>query len=493
VQERLQKILARAGFASRRGAEQLILAGRVTVNGEIVREMGTKADLAVDDVRVDDVRVKAPRSGPVYLVLNKPKGVVTTRSDPEGRPTVMSLVPAVAGLFPVGRLDVTTEGLILLTNDGAFAERVSHPRYEVPRVYHAKVSGVPDDHALERLRRGVRLDDDFVAADRVRVIEADNNAWVEVTLHEGKHHEVRRMLEAVGHPVSKLRRVAFGPVTTKGLEPGEFRALTPEEVEGLRKGLAARVTPTRIAVRRGPKPKPAPSRHERSRPPFGKEVSKRPFDRGEREADRGSRPSGEGFERRGPRRSEDDRGNDRRFDRGAGRSERRGGDRPFDRRGGFTKRGGAFEKRSGTFGKRGTGSFEDGGADGGADRRFERGEGGSERRGGARPFDKRGGFAKRGGAFEKRSGTFAKRGTGYSQDRGGSFGRRGASSGGGRACEERGGFDGRGGTDRQDGFEKRGGSQKRGTFDKRGTSGQRGIAGSRRGSRPSGPRRGGRG
>jgi len=238
VEERLQKILARAGFASRRGAEQLMLEGRVTRNGETVRELGTKADLERDDVRVDGVRVKAPKA-PVYLVLNKPRGVVTTRSDPERRQTVMDLVPPVAGLFPVGRLDVTTEGLILLTNDGAFAERVAHPRYEVPRVYHAKVHRVPDAQALERLTHGVKIDGDFMAVDRARVVRADNNAWVEVTLHEGKQHEVKRLLEAVGHPVSKLRRVAIGPVTSRGLEPGEFRSLSPEEIEGLRRGEAA--------------------------------------------------------------------------------------------------------------------------------------------------------------------------------------------------------------------------------------------------------------
>jgi 23S rRNA pseudouridine2605 synthase len=257
VQERLQKILARAGFASRRGAEQLMLEGRVTVNGEPVRELGTKADLASDDVRVDGVRVKAPKA-PVYLVLNKPRGYVTTRSDPERRPTVMDLVPAVAGLFPVGRLDVTTEGLILLTNDGAFAERVSHPRYEVPRVYHAKVHRVPDAETLARLRRGVRVEGDFMAVDRARVIEADNNAWVEVALHEGKTHEVKRLLEAVGHPVSKLKRVAFGPVTTRGLEPGHFRSLTPEEVKGLLRGEGARVKAARHAPRRRPKPPARP-------------------------------------------------------------------------------------------------------------------------------------------------------------------------------------------------------------------------------------------
>jgi pseudouridine synthase len=268
VQERLQKVLARAGFASRRGAERLMLEGRVTVNGEIARELGTKADLEADDVRVDGVRVKAPKA-PVYLVLNKPRGFVATRQDPEGRPTVMDLVPRVAGLFPVGRLDVTTEGLILLTNDGAFAERVSHPRYEVPRVYHAKVHRVPDAQTQERLRRGVRVEGDYMAVDRVRVIEADNNAWVEVALHEGKRHEVKRLLEAVGHPVAKLRRVSFGPVTVKGLEPGEFRSLTPAEVSGLLRGEGTAPGPARRALRRRPRPKPrtAPSRSSSRRIP----------------------------------------------------------------------------------------------------------------------------------------------------------------------------------------------------------------------------------
>jgi 23S rRNA pseudouridine2605 synthase len=261
VEERLQKILARAGFASRRGAEELMLEGRVTRNGEAVRELGTKADLEQDDIRVDGVRVKPPR-GHVYLVLNKPRGVVSTRNDPERRQTVMDLVPAVAGLFPVGRLDVTSEGLILLTNDGAFAERVAHPRYEVPRVYHAKVHRVPDAAVLERLRRGVKVDGDFMAVDRARVIDADNNAWVEVTLHEGKRHEVKRLLEAVGHPVSKLRRVAIGPVTSRGLEPGEFRALLPEEIEGLRRGRPAAPRNMRRVASRRPRSRPTHGRRE---------------------------------------------------------------------------------------------------------------------------------------------------------------------------------------------------------------------------------------
>lgn len=248
MEERLQKILSRAGIASRRAAERVLAEGRITVNGHTVTEVGTKADVERDDVRVDGVRVRPPQA-PVYLVLNKPKGVVTTRHDPEGRPTVMELVPTVAGLFPVGRLDVGTEGLLILTNDGAFAERVSHPRYEVPRVYLAKVRNVPEPETIERLRRGVTVDGERLAADRVRLVESDKNAWVEVTLHEGKNHEVRRLLEAVGHPVSKLRRVSIGSVTVRGLEPGEFRALTPQEVHALLKPGAHRHERPRGAAR----------------------------------------------------------------------------------------------------------------------------------------------------------------------------------------------------------------------------------------------------
>jgi pseudouridine synthase len=233
--ERLQKILSRGGIASRRASERLILEGRVSVNGAVVRELGSKADPGRDEVRVDGVRVRAPQAC-VYLVLNKPKGVVATRRDPQGRPTVMDLVPQVAGLFPVGRLDVATEGLILLTNDGAFAQRVAHPRFEVPRVYHAKVHGVPEPETLARLRRGVRVESETMAVDRVRVIEAEGNAWLEVELHEGRHREVRRLLEAVGHPVSKLRRVGLGPLSARGLKPGHYRGLTQREVRQLLEG-----------------------------------------------------------------------------------------------------------------------------------------------------------------------------------------------------------------------------------------------------------------
>jgi pseudouridine synthase len=233
VQERLQKILSRAGIASRRAAEKIMAEGRVSVNGSLAKTLGTKADAATDDIRVDGVRVR-PAKAPVYLLLNKPKGVVTTRHDPEGRETVMDLVPKVAGLFPVGRLDVTTEGLLLLTNDGDFALKVSHPRYEIPRRYHAKVRGTPAPETLTRLKKGIFVEGDRLSFDTVRVIEEAGNSWLEITLHEGKHHEVKRLLDAVGHPVSKLRRVGLGPLTDRGLKPGEFRSLTPGEVARLK-------------------------------------------------------------------------------------------------------------------------------------------------------------------------------------------------------------------------------------------------------------------
>jgi 23S rRNA pseudouridine2605 synthase len=284
--ERIQKILSRAGIASRRGAEQVMAEGRVTVNGETVRELGTKADAATDDIRVDGVRVKASAER-VYLVLYKPRGVVTTRHDPEGRETVMTLVPPVAGLFPVGRLDVGTEGLIILTNDGAFAERVSHPRYEVPRVYQAKVRDVPTQDTLARLTAGVRVEGERLAADSVRLLEADNNSWLELTLHEGKNHEVRRLMEAVGHPVSKLKRVAIGPVTLRGLSPGEFRHLSPQEIRALGLGGARSAkgrpatrparTPRRPGARPGVAARPAGvQRPSPATPPAGRRTGSRP-------------------------------------------------------------------------------------------------------------------------------------------------------------------------------------------------------------------------
>lgn len=322
--------------------------GRVSVNGQLASEPGTKADLERDDIRVDGVRVKAPK-GPVYLVLNKPRGVVTTRRDPAGRPTVMDLVPPVPGLFPVGRLDVTTEGLIVLTNDGVFAERVSHPRYEVPRVYHAKVHGVPDGHVLERLRRGVSVEGDLLTVDDVRLLDAENNSWVEVTLHEGRKHEVKRILEAVGHPVSKLRRVAFGPVTTKGLEPGQYRELLPEEVAGLLRAQTGR-RPA-LAIGRKPKvrrpsqarPSPTPDRRGGNRPPFRRD------DAGldARDERTGQGRYGRGFGRQEGEASARGRGQDGRR-RTAGRGQERGvGGRETGRgRTAEERDGRGFERRS---------------------------------------------------------------------------------------------------------------------------------------------------
>jgi 23S rRNA pseudouridine2605 synthase len=235
MMERLQKILSRAGVASRRAAEELIAQGRVSVNGATVQGLGTKADVSVDSIKVDDRRIR-PTVENVYLLLNKPKGVVSTRSDPEGRKTVMDLVPKFPGLYPVGRLDYATEGLILLTNDGAFAERVAHPRYEVERRYHAKVKGTPTVETLARAKRGLVIEGERLALDGARVIEAAENSWVEVRLHEGKHHEVRRLLQALGHPVEKLKRVGLGMLTSVGLNVGEFRSLTPREVSSFMRG-----------------------------------------------------------------------------------------------------------------------------------------------------------------------------------------------------------------------------------------------------------------
>lgn len=232
--ERLQKLLARAGFASRRAAEKLIVGGRVTVNGEVVRELGTRADPAVDDVRLDGERLRSERH--LYVALHKPTGVVTTLDDPHGRPTVRDLMPkGGARVFPVGRLDFATAGLLLLTNDGELTARLLHPRYQVPRTYRAKVSGRPTPGVLANLRRGVRLDDGVTGPAEVEVDEAlPNKTWLRITIREGKRREVRRMCDAVGIPVDKLVRVAFGPIQLGNLRPGEGRSLAPIEVERLR-------------------------------------------------------------------------------------------------------------------------------------------------------------------------------------------------------------------------------------------------------------------
>ena len=224
---RLNAYLARAGIASRRGAEELIHAGRVTVNGEVVG-LATFVE-AEDRVEVDGEEVSPEPL--TYVVLHKPVGVVTTASDPQGRPTVVGLVGHERRVVPVGRLDADTTGVLLLTNDGPLAHRLMHPRYEVDKIYVADVEGEPDDDALARLAQGVELEDGTTAPARARRLAPSR---IELTVHEGRKHQVKRMLAAVGHPVTRLHRRSYAGLTVEGLEPGEWRELGPDEVATLR-------------------------------------------------------------------------------------------------------------------------------------------------------------------------------------------------------------------------------------------------------------------
>jgi len=226
---RLNAFLARAGVASRRRADELIKAGRVTVNGE-EGQLNTVVG-ARDRVEVDGAEVARQRLA--YVLLHKPAGVVTTARDPQGRPTVVELVPPEPRVVPVGRLDADTTGALLLTNDGKLAHRLAHPRYGVEKTYEAEVEGDPDEQALQQLRDGIELDDGRTAPARARRLAPGR---VELVLHEGRKHQVKRMLAAVGHPVLRLHRAAYAGLTLEGLEPGECRELEPSEVELLRAG-----------------------------------------------------------------------------------------------------------------------------------------------------------------------------------------------------------------------------------------------------------------
>ena len=241
--ERLQKLLSMAGVASRRAAEELILQGRVDVNGEVVRTLGSKADPVTDVVRVDgrrlrfDLRLR-------YILLNKPKSVVTTRKDPEGRRTVIELLEGVREyVYPVGRLDYDTEGLLLLTSDGSLAAELTHPRHAVARVYEAVIAGNPGEDALDKLRRGVFLDGSRTSPAEVQRLRDPNKkgfgsrtptTLLRITLREGRNRQVRRMCASIGHPVRKLTRVRMGPISLGNLRPGQWRDLTPAEVQKLR-------------------------------------------------------------------------------------------------------------------------------------------------------------------------------------------------------------------------------------------------------------------
>jgi 23S rRNA pseudouridine2605 synthase len=251
--ERLQKVLARAGLGSRRACEELIAVGRVAVDGEIA-VLGRRVDPAHDRITLDDVPVIV-RTDLVYYLLNKPARVVTTASDPEGRRTAIALVPSEPRVFTVGRLDYDTEGLLVLTNDGELAELLTHPRHGVDKTYLAEVDGVPSRGALRRLREGVDLDEGRTAPAEVRLVqEHGHSAAVELVIHEGRNRQVRRMCEAVGHPVRRLVRTRIGPLADLGLAPGEWRALRADEVRTLYAAAApprAEVPPPKSTGREG--------------------------------------------------------------------------------------------------------------------------------------------------------------------------------------------------------------------------------------------------
>jgi pseudouridine synthase len=234
---RLQKVLSQAGIASRRAAEKLIADGRVSVNGKTILTMGVKVAPGKDEIRVDGRRIKA--AAPLrYILLYKPAGYVTTRSDPQRRRTVLDLIGRVRDyVYPVGRLDYETEGLLLLTNDGELAARLTHPRHGVARTYEARVAGMPDRDAIEKLRTGIPLDGRrTLPADVMLLNEGrrDRDGVLRLTIREGRNRQVRRMCEAVGHPVQQLKRTKFGTLADRRLKPGEWRELTPQEIENLK-------------------------------------------------------------------------------------------------------------------------------------------------------------------------------------------------------------------------------------------------------------------
>ena len=276
MEERLQKIIAAAGLASRRHAEELIEAGEVTVNGEVVRELGTKADPERDHIKVRGrlINPLLKEREKVYVLLNKPRGYLTSVSDPENRPLVTELIPPSLGrLHPVGRLDFNTEGLLILTNDGELTNFVTAARNKVAKVYEVKVKGVPAEALIGRLRRGVTLEDGVrtAPAEIERTGETETNAWFRVVLHEGRNQQIRRMFDHIGHSVLKLRRVQIGPLQDERLPTGAWRFLTPAEVAKLKHpATAARKQPPRPA-----KPSAA------GRKPGGRKAAPRGSRRGE--------------------------------------------------------------------------------------------------------------------------------------------------------------------------------------------------------------------
>ncbi|HEX8888987.1 MAG TPA: pseudouridine synthase [Pyrinomonadaceae bacterium] len=254
MSERLQKLIAAAGLASRRHAEEMIEAGQVTINGKVVTELGTKADPERDHIKVRGrlINPLLQAREKIYVLLNKPRGYLTSLADPEGRPLVSELVPQSLGrLHPVGRLDFNTEGLLLLTNDGEFTNFITSARNRVAKVYEVKVKGVPPEEAIERLRRGIVLDDGVrtAPAEITETDESATNAWFEVVLHEGRNQQIRRMFDAIGHSVLKLRRVRIGFLKDERLAPKQWRLLTEAEVARFMGGKRKRVQQPKAKAR----------------------------------------------------------------------------------------------------------------------------------------------------------------------------------------------------------------------------------------------------
>ncbi|MDI1434165.1 pseudouridine synthase [Polyangium sorediatum] len=324
MEERLQKIIARSGVSSRRAAEELVTAGRVRVNGRIVTELGAKADPRRDKIEVDGKRLTA--ESPVYLVLHKPRNVVSTLHDPEGRPTVADLVRgAGARVYPVGRLDFATSGVLLLTNDGEFSNGMLHPRGGVPKTYVLKVRGVMDEGDADVWRTGVELEDGKTLPADVRILRHEGDkTWLEITLREGRNQQIRRMGEATGFPVMRLARLSFAGVTSEGLLPGKWRLLTVDELLAIRKefGVPKRVRP---AVDQMPA-----QRAKQQRPRA--HVGAAPRDRGER-GERGERPRAGHTTREGGREERHARPADRRERGTSGPPRERGTSRPPRERG----------------------------------------------------------------------------------------------------------------------------------------------------------------
>lgn len=235
MQVRLHKLISDAGVTSRRKAEELIQMGRVRVNGKVITELGSKADPERDEIHVNGNRIE-PQQQRIVVLLYKPDGYITSLRDPEGRPTVTKLVDDIPmRLYPIGRLDYHTEGLLLMTNDGQLAQRIEHPSHSIDKIYTAKVKGIPTDQELAKLRKGVVLEGRKTLPARIQVLETRKNAWLEITIREGRQNQIRKMFDLIDHPVIKLRREAIAFLTIQGMKPGEYRFLSGDEIQKLYK------------------------------------------------------------------------------------------------------------------------------------------------------------------------------------------------------------------------------------------------------------------